>query len=192
MEKEQSEKGSPAYIGNRPRPPASLFDIRRNPTNRRPRVCGSAASPQLSSRSHNSFDRRTVRFRLAGYNGSHRTCWSLRARLFNVVFLSSFRGQILLFLVVESCDGARVLREFARRLLVSLVHGGRCSPAGSRAMRFSWMFVATMLLVLVSEARCKRKFDGDFEFAEEVSSIIVIYDCTTFLGCPCRATTATG
>lgn len=36
-------------------------------------------------------------------------------------------------------------------------------------MRFSWMFAATVLLVLAVGVRCKRKFDGDFEFAEEVS-----------------------
>ncbi|XP_015430615.1 PREDICTED: testican-2 [Dufourea novaeangliae] len=34
-------------------------------------------------------------------------------------------------------------------------------------MRFSWVFVATVFLVLVTGAKCKRKFDGDFEFAEE-------------------------
>ncbi|XP_032681567.1 proteoglycan Cow isoform X1 [Odontomachus brunneus] len=34
-------------------------------------------------------------------------------------------------------------------------------------MRFSWVFAATVLLVLATGARCKRKFDGDFEFAEE-------------------------
>ncbi|XP_053980425.1 proteoglycan Cow isoform X1 [Hylaeus anthracinus] len=34
-------------------------------------------------------------------------------------------------------------------------------------MRFSWVFVATVLLFLATGARCKRKFDGDFEFAEE-------------------------
>ncbi|PBC29183.1 testican-2 [Apis cerana cerana] len=39
-------------------------------------------------------------------------------------------------------------------------------------MRFSWMFVATVLLVLLTEARCKRKFDGDFEFAEEVELLL--------------------
>lgn len=36
-------------------------------------------------------------------------------------------------------------------------------------MRFSWMLAATVLLVLATGVRCKRKFDGDFEFAEEVS-----------------------
>lgn len=36
-------------------------------------------------------------------------------------------------------------------------------------MRFSWMLATTVLLVLATGARCKRKFDGDFEFAEEVS-----------------------
>lgn len=34
-------------------------------------------------------------------------------------------------------------------------------------MRFSWVFVATVFLVLFTGAKCKRKFDGDFEFAEE-------------------------
>lgn len=34
-------------------------------------------------------------------------------------------------------------------------------------MRFSWLFLVSVLLVLVTEARCKRKFDGDFEFDEE-------------------------
>ncbi|KAL2737577.1 proteoglycan Cow [Vespula maculifrons] len=34
-------------------------------------------------------------------------------------------------------------------------------------MRFSWLFPATVLLVLVTGAKCKRKFDGDFEFDEE-------------------------
>lgn len=37
------------------------------------------------------------------------------------------------------------------------------------AMRFSWIFTATVLLVLTIGVKCKRKFDGDFEFAEEVS-----------------------
>lgn len=36
-------------------------------------------------------------------------------------------------------------------------------------MRFSWMLAATVLLILATGVRCKRKFDGDFEFAEEVS-----------------------
>jgi len=36
-------------------------------------------------------------------------------------------------------------------------------------MRLSWMFAATVLLVLATGVRCKKKFDGDFEFAEEVS-----------------------
>lgn len=64
--------------------------------------------------------------------------------------------------------------ESAGRSVLS-VHGGRCSPAGTRAMRFSWVFVATVLLVLVTGARCKRKFDGDFEFAEEVSTCTYVY-----------------
>jgi len=37
------------------------------------------------------------------------------------------------------------------------------------AMRFSWMLAATVLLVFATGVRCKRRFDGDFEFAEEVS-----------------------
>ncbi|KAF7387847.1 hypothetical protein HZH66_010614 [Vespula vulgaris] len=37
-------------------------------------------------------------------------------------------------------------------------------------MRFSWLFPATVLLVLVTGAKCKRKFDGDFEFDEERES----------------------
>ncbi|XP_050454309.1 proteoglycan Cow isoform X3 [Cataglyphis hispanica] len=35
------------------------------------------------------------------------------------------------------------------------------------AMRFSWIFIATVILVLTIGVKCKRKFDGDFEFAEE-------------------------
>lgn len=38
------------------------------------------------------------------------------------------------------------------------------------AMRLSWVFAAAVLLVLATGVRCKRKFDGDFEFAEEVSA----------------------
>ncbi|XP_012064548.1 PREDICTED: testican-3 [Atta cephalotes] len=34
-------------------------------------------------------------------------------------------------------------------------------------MRFSWMLAATVLLVLATGVKCKRRFDGDFEFAEE-------------------------
>lgn len=46
-------------------------------------------------------------------------------------------------------------------------------PLGRRiAMRFSWVLVATVFFVLVTGARCKRKFDGDFEFAEEVSPLL--------------------
>lgn len=37
------------------------------------------------------------------------------------------------------------------------------------ATQFSWIFTATVLLVLTVGVKCKRKFDGDFEFAEEVS-----------------------
>jgi hypothetical protein len=35
------------------------------------------------------------------------------------------------------------------------------------------MFAATALLVLAAGVKCKRKFDGDFEFAEEVSQSFV-------------------
>lgn len=36
-------------------------------------------------------------------------------------------------------------------------------------MRFSWVLPVTVLVVVFNAAECKRKFDGDFEFAEEVS-----------------------
>ncbi|XP_076672319.1 proteoglycan Cow [Andrena cerasifolii] len=34
-------------------------------------------------------------------------------------------------------------------------------------MQFSWVLVAAVLLILAAGVRCKKKFDGDFEFAEE-------------------------
>ncbi|XP_043273694.1 proteoglycan Cow isoform X2 [Venturia canescens] len=34
-------------------------------------------------------------------------------------------------------------------------------------MKFSWVFLVTVLIVIIAVADCKRKFDGDFEFAEE-------------------------
>lgn len=177
MGKEQREKGSLVYIPILLQSPPSLPFILRNPTNRRLRVCGSAASPRLCSRSHNSFDRRTERFRFVengNTNVSKLTCAPFHR--FTVIIRRN-----LLFVVFES-TGCTCLQEFARHL-ISLVHGGRCSPAETRTMRFSWMFVATVLLVLLTEARCKRKFDGDFEFAEEVSLIYFIYDYMTFLVC---------
>lgn len=160
-----------------PASPPSLPFIRRNPTNRRLRVCGSAASPRLGSRSHNSFDRRTERFRFVengNTNVSKLTCAPFHR--FAVIIRED-----LLFVVFES-GRCTCLPEFTRHL-ISSVHGGRCSPAETRTMRFSWMFVATVLLVLVTEARCKRKFDGDFEFAEEVSPLYFIYNYITFLAC---------
>ena len=114
------------------------------------------------------------------------------ALVFNAVRLSSARrGRPPLFVSLSNRgNGARVCVAGDLRGVtsVSLVHGaGRCSPAGSRAMRFSWMFAATVLLaLLVTEARCKRKFDGDFEFAEEVSPLLtyLLAALTTFLLLP--------
>ncbi|XP_076247969.1 proteoglycan Cow isoform X2 [Calliopsis andreniformis] len=40
-------------------------------------------------------------------------------------------------------------------------------------MRFSWLFVTVVLLALATVAKCKRKFDGDFEFAEEDDAHII-------------------
>lgn len=42
-------------------------------------------------------------------------------------------------------------------------------------MRVSCVFVTPILLVLITVGECKRKFDGDFEFAEEVSCYFVNY-----------------
>ncbi|CAL1683822.1 unnamed protein product [Lasius platythorax] len=41
------------------------------------------------------------------------------------------------------------------------------------ATQFSWIFTATVLLVLTVGVKCKRKFDGDFEFAEEDDTRII-------------------
>lgn len=48
-------------------------------------------------------------------------------------------------------------------------------------MRLSWVFAAAVLLVLATGVRCKRKFDGDFEFAEEVSDQKQQYVSSTYI-----------
>lgn len=46
-------------------------------------------------------------------------------------------------------------------------------------MKFVWFFLVIGLLVVVSDAKRKRKFEGDFEFADEVCSLhtSIIYTC---------------
>ena len=50
---------------------------------------------------------------------------------------------------------------------------------------FSWVSLATVLIVGIAVAESKRKFDGDFEFAEEVSwrihTIILIVASQSFV-----------
>ncbi|KAG7213033.1 hypothetical protein KM043_002368 [Ampulex compressa] len=140
-----------------------------------PRACGSAAaaaSPRRTSRTHNSFDRRPERFRLTESRADR---LSFRAGL-------TYRRRSL---PPSPCPPGFAVRRgsswctcsgqpFVPRRKVDVQRG---FTGGRGAMRISWVFVPAVLLVLATGARCKRKFDGDFEFAEEVSPVVMFRGC---------------